>query len=162
MSERMASGRWVIFLSIFVALALAVWPLPDVMKAWWPSWLALALIYWGMALPFRVNIGTFWIAGLLLDVLKGAVLGEHAVALTILAFATYRWHLQVRVFPIQQQMLAVGVLVALYQFILFWVRGISGASMPPLYHVGPVLTSALVWPWLFLLLRELRRRYRVS
>ena len=162
MSERIASGRWVIFLSIFAALALAVWPLPDFMEPWWPSWLAIVLIYWGMALPMRVNIGTFWVAGLLLDVLKGAVLGEHAIALTVLAFTTYRWHLQVRVFPIQQQILAVGMLLALYQFILFWVRGIVGASMPPLYHAGPVLTSAVVWPWLFLLLRELRRRYKVS
>lgn len=162
MSERQATGRWVIFLTIFIALALSVWPLPDIVTPWWPSWLAMVLIYWGMALPLRVSVGTFWFAGLLLDALKGAVLGEHAVALVVLAFATHRWHLQVRVFPIQQQMLAIGVLLALYQFILFWVRGIAGASQPPLHHLGPVLTSAVVWPWAFLALRELRRRYRVS
>jgi rod shape-determining protein MreD len=162
MSERPASGRGIIFATIFAGLALAVWPLPDFMQAWWPSWAALILIYWGMALPWRVSVGSFWVAGLLLDALKGAVLGEHAIAFTVLALATSRWHLQVRVFPVQQQMLAVGLLLALYQFILFWVRGIAGASQPPLFHIAPVVSSMLAWPFAFLLLRELRRRYKVS
>lgn len=157
-----AHSRWVIYLGVFVGLVLSVWPLPDAVRPFWPAWLALTLVYWGMALPHRVNVGTFWFAGILLDVLKGALLGEHALALAVLAFATTRWHLQMRVFPLGQQTLAVALLLALYEFVLFWIRGVAGGGQPLFHSLAPVVTGALVWPWLFFLLRGLRRRHMVS
>lgn len=162
MNGAQAQGRWVILASIFVGLALSMWPLPDAVRPFWPAWTALVLIYWGMALPHRVGVGTFWLVGLLLDVLKGAMLGEHALALTVVAFATSHWHLQVRVFPVHQQMLVVAILLALYEFLLFWIRGIVGIDQPLFYSLAPTLTGALAWPWLFFLLRGLRRRHLVS
>lgn len=157
-----AQGRWVILFSLFVALMLTVWPLPDAIRPFWPAWCALVLVYWCMALPHRVNVGTFWLIGILLDVLKGALFGEHALALAVLAFATTRWHLQVRVFPVSQQILVVALLLATYEFALFWIRGIAGVGQPVFYSIAPVVTGALVWPWLFFLLRGLRRRHLVS
>lgn len=162
MSDAPARSRWVIHLSLFVGLMLAVWPVPDVVQPYWPAWPALILIYWGLALPQRVNVGTFWLVGLLLDALEGALLGEHALALTVVAYATTYWHLQVRVFPVHQQIFAIGLLLALYEFVLFWIRGIAGAGQPLLHSLAPIATSALIWPWLFFVLRDLRRRRRVS
>lgn len=157
-----AQGRGVIWLSLFVGLMLDVWPLPHAVQPFWPAWVAIILVYWGMALPHRVSVGTFWIVGILLDVLKGALLGEHALALAVLAFATTRWHLQVRVFPVQQQILVVAFLLAVYEFVLFWIRGIAGVGQPLFHSVAPVVTGAIAWPWLFFLLRGVRRRYAVS
>ncbi|HLU61094.1 MAG TPA: rod shape-determining protein MreD [Gammaproteobacteria bacterium] len=162
MNDMPAHGRWVIHLSLFLGLMLAVWPLPDAVQPYWPAWPALILIYWALALPHRVNVGTFWVVGLLLDVLKGALLGEHALALTVVAWATAYWHLQVRVFPVHQQIVAIGLLLGLYEFVLFWIRGIAGVGQPLFHSLAPVITSALVWPWLFLVLRDLRRRRQVS
>ena len=162
MSNGAAQGRWIIYLGLFAGLVLAVWPLPDVVRPFWPAWTALILVYWGMALPHRVNVGTFWLVGILLDVLKGALIGEHALALAVLAFVITRWHLQVRVFPVGQQILAVMLLLGLYEFLLFWIRGIAGASQPIFYSLAPVVTGGLAWPWLFFLLRGLRRRHLVS
>ncbi len=157
-----AHGRWVIYLCVFAGLALSVWPLPDAVRPFWPAWTALILVYWSLALPHRVNVGTFWFVGILLDALKGALLGEHALALAVLAFVTTRWHLQVRVFPVSQQILFVALLLALYEFLLFWIRGIAGASQPLFYSIAPIVTGALVWPWLYFLLRGLRRRHFVG
>lgn len=162
MSNGTAQGRWVIWLTLFVGLVLAVWPLPEAIRPFWPSWIALVLVYWAMALPHRVNVGIFWLIGILLDVLNGALLGEHALALAVLAFATTRWHLQVRVFPVSQQILVVALLLAIYEFALFWIRGIAGVGQPVFYSVAPVVTGALLWPWLFFMLRGLRRRHLVS
>ncbi|HEX6928418.1 MAG TPA: rod shape-determining protein MreD [Gammaproteobacteria bacterium] len=157
-----AQGRWIIILSLFIGLSLALWPLPDMLRPFWPAWPALILVYWCLALPHRVNVGTFWVIGILLDVLKGALLGEHALALAVLAFATTRWHLQVRVFPVSQQILVVALLLAIYEFLLFWIRGIAAVGQPFFYSIAPVLSGALVWPWMYFLLRGLRRRHLVS
>lgn len=162
MSNKAANATWVIALSIFAGLVLSVWPVPDAAQPFWPSWLALILIYWGMALPNRVSIGIFWGCGILVDVLRGALLGEHALALAVLAFVTLKWHLRLRVFPMQQQMLAMVLLLGIYHFLLLWIRGIAGAGQPLLYTVGPIVTGTLLWPWAFFLLRGLRRRYQVS
>lgn len=157
-----AQGRSVIYATIFVGLVLSAWPLPDAVRPFWPAWTALILIYWTLALPHRVNVGTFWVVGLLIDVLKGGLLGEHALALAALAYLTSLWHLQVRVFPVQQQILVVGMLLGLYEFILFWIRGIVGIDRPLFHSIAPVVSGALLWPWLFFVLRGLRRRHLVS
>lgn len=162
MSRAPSQGRSVIYVTLFIGLVLSVWPLPEPLRPFWPAWPALILIYWGMALPHRINVGSFWAIGLLLDVLKGALLGEHAVALAVLAFVTSQWHLQVRVFPVHQQVLVVAMLLALYEFLLFWIRGIVGIDQPLMHSVTPVVMGALLWPWLFFLLRGLRRRHLVS
>ena len=161
MNDTPARGRWVILVSLFAGLMLAVWPVPDAVQPFWPAWPALILIYWGMALPHRVNVGTFWITGLLLDVLKGALLGEHALALTVRAWATTYWHLQVRVFPVHQQILVIAMLLGLYEFVLFWIRGIAGVGQPLLHSLASVAVGALLWPWLYFVLRDLRQRRQV-
>jgi len=162
MNDSPASGRWVIYLSLFVGLALSLWPLPDAVRPFWPAWSALILVYWGMALPNRVNVGIFWVTGILLDALHGSLLGEHALALALLAFVMTRWYLQLRVFPVSQQILAVALLLALYEFLLFWIRGIAGSGQPLFYSLAPIVSGALAWPWLYFVLRGLRRRHRVS
>lgn len=162
MSRAPAGGRSIVYLTLFAGLVLAIWPLPDIARPFWPAWLGMIIIYWGMALPQRVSVGIAWAAGLLLDVLHGALLGEHALALTVLALLTRQWHLRLRVFPVQQQMLAVALLLVVYELILFWIRGIAGSGIPLWNALGPALTSAVAWPWLFYVLRGLRRRYQVN
>lgn len=162
MSRMQGGGRPVIYLTLFAGLALAVWPLPDLARPFWPAWLGLIIIYWGMALPQRVSVGIAWSSGLLLDALHGALLGEHALALTVLALLVRQWHLRMRVFPMQQQMLAVALLLVIYELILFWIRGIAGTGIPVWNAIGPAIVSALAWPWVFYVLRGLRRRYQVS
>ena len=75
-----SQGGLTIALSFFVALILTIIPLPDWMASFRPEWVALTLIYWSMALPQRVGVGIGWGLGLALDVLKGALLGQHALA----------------------------------------------------------------------------------
>ena len=50
-----------------------------------PEWVPMVLIYWVMALPYRIGIGSAWIVGLVLDILEGSILGLNAMALVIIA-----------------------------------------------------------------------------
>ncbi len=162
MRTAQAHRRWIIALTLFAGLALAVWPLPHFLDSLWPAWLALILVYWGMALPQRVSVGIAWFSGLRLDVLQGALLGEHALALAVLVYIARKWHLRFRLFPMHQQMLAMTIMLLAYHFILYWIRGIAGTDLPLHFALLPVLSGAFAWPLVYVILRNIRRRYQVS
>jgi rod shape-determining protein MreD len=154
-------GHWIIAVTVFSALVLTVWPVPAWAGLFRPAWVALVVIYWCMALPERVGIGIAWGIGVLIDALTGSLLGEHALALALIAFLVLRWHLQLRIYPLWQQTLAVTMLLMLYEFIPFWIDGAVGYTNPAEARWLPIVSSMILWPWVLHALRYLRRRYRV-
>jgi rod shape-determining protein MreD len=65
-----------------------------------------------------------------------------------------------RVFPLSQLSATVFALLAMYQFLLFWVNGVAGVSAPMITYWAPVITGALLWPFLFMFLSGVRYRAR--
>ena len=155
-------GTAVIIISFIFALMLTVMPHPDWLEQIRPLWVVLVLIYWAMALPQRVSVGTGWVLGLLLDVANDAVLGQHALALAVIAFLTSHLHQRLRVFPQSQQAIVVLVFCVIYNLIILWIKGITGTAPSVWLIVFPSFTSALIWPLAFIVLRHARRFYHVS
>lgn len=155
-------GGGAILASFLVAFMLTLLPLPEWARPFRPEWTALVLIYWCLALPHRVGIGTAWMMGLLLDTMTGTLLGQHALALSMVAYLTLLLHQRIRVFPVRQQAFTVLVLLLLYQLLLLWVMGITAHPPTTWTYWGASLIGTLLWPWVFILLREVRRRYRVG
>jgi len=155
-------GGGVIAATFLLALLLTIFPLPDWMRYARPDWVALVLIYWCLALPERVGVITGWVTGLLVDLLTGTLLGQHAMALAIVAWLTLKFHQRVRLFPIWQQALTVLVLLVLHQLLTLWVSRFIGRPAPPWYYWTPSITGMLCWPPIYLFLRSLRRGFRVS
>jgi len=160
MSRDRGSRRLPVIITLIVGLMLTVMPLPESVEAFRPNWLALVVIFWAMQLPRTWSVGTAWIVGIVLDVSYGTLLGQHALALCVVAFATVRFHLLMRVFPLSQLSATIFALLALYQFILFWVNGVVGVSVPAVTYWAPVITGTLVWPFLFMFLSGVRYRSR--
>ncbi|ACL71609.1 rod shape-determining protein MreD [Thioalkalivibrio sulfidiphilus] len=150
---------WAIPLTFIVALALTVVPLPDWAAPWRPQWLAMTLIYWSMALPRRIGVGLGWFLGLLLDAATGALLGQHALGFALIAYLSIRMHQRVRVFPLWQQALTVGGLLALHLLLVLWILGMTGRAPGTWLYWAPLVSSMILWPWLFVLLRDVRRRW---
>lgn len=161
MAQDELHGYWVILVSFFVAYVLAVLPLPRWLLAARPEWLALALIYWVIALPHRVGILSALVLGVLMDVVEGAVLGQNALALVVVALLSLMLYQRLRVFSLSQQVAVVFVLVGIHQLICQWVQNLEGAGATDFAFLLPALTSALLWPVALHSLRALRRRYRV-
>lgn len=151
-----------IVLTLVIALSLSVIALPTALAILRPEWVAMTVIYWSMALPRRVGLGVAWITGLLLDVLTGSLLGQHALGLTVVAYLSIRAHQRVRVYPLWQQAIAVGVMLVVYRILLLWVYGITGHAPDQRVYWLPVLTSMLLWPLIYLLLRHIRRRLQLT
>ena len=156
MSRASRSGRLPVIVTIILSLMLMVVPLPDWATPFRPDWVALTLIYWAMMLPRTWSVGSAWIVGIVLDVAQGTILGQHALALCFIVFITLRFHLLMRVFPMQQLTATVFAILALYEFVLFWINGVAGVDVPPVYYWGPVITGTLFWPLLTMLLRGVR------
>jgi rod shape-determining protein MreD len=157
-----AQGRMVIFLSLMAALLLSVMPMP--LWAQWgrPEWVAMVLLYWVMALPERVGIGIAGLAGLALDIVEGAPLGQNMFALGVLTYLVLILYQRMRMFTPLQQSAVIFVLVGLNQLLCHWVQTLIGTPSPNLLFILPALVSAMIWPWLLIFLRFLRRHYYVS
>jgi rod shape-determining protein MreD len=148
--------------TLLIAIILTLLPMPDWTIWLRPSWVLMVLIYWSMMFPFRVNIGTAWIVGVLLDVVDGTLLGEHALALTIVIYFVARMSSQLRMYPVVQQALWVFLFVLLNQFVLYCVQGFIGDVPRSWLYWSSALTSMLLWPWVFIIMRDYRRRFKLA
>lgn len=155
-------GGPVIVFSFVVAFLLTIVPLPEGLRVYRPDWVALVLIYWCMAVPERVGVGYGWSAGLLVDVLTGTLLGQHAMGLAIVAFLTLKLHQRIRLYPLWQQALTVLLLLAMHQLLSMWIDGIIGRPGHNWTYWFPAIIGTLIWPFVYSFLRGLRRQFSVS
>jgi rod shape-determining protein MreD len=155
-------GGGIILFTFIVALVLTVIPLPEWGRYLRPDWVCLVLIYWCLALPERVGVSTGWLLGLAVDLLTGALLGQHALSLALVAYLTLKFHQRVRLFPIWQQALTVMVLLMLHQLLVLWISRMIGRPGVPWFFWGPSLLGMLIWPPVYAVLRSLRRGFRVN
>jgi len=155
-------NRFIVIFTTLIALVASIMPLPIGIDAFRPDWVLVVLIYWCLALPTRVNVITAGFVGLLLDVLLGSILGVHTLAMAVAVYIIAGNFQKIRNFSVWQQSLIVGVLSALYHLIVFWMqRFLTDAVFLPSY-LYPVITTIILWPWAFLLLRKIRRHFRIT
>jgi len=149
----------VIVLSFIIGLILMILPLPDWVQTYRPHWVALILIYWSMALPQRVGLWSAFFIGLLVDTAQGTLLGQHALALVIIVYINMNFYQRVRVLSLAQQAIYVFVLLAMIQVVVAWVEGIMGRPVPILAFFSAPFIGMLIWPWVFVILRDIRRKF---
>ena len=147
-------------ISLALMLSLAVVPLPKIIEPFRPDWVAVVLVYWSLMAPRRFSLLTAFWMGLALDTLTGALLGQHALALLVIVYIAERNHLRLRVFPVSQLALTVLILLGLYEFILFWIDGMAGRSVPMIERWAPPVTGTLAWLVLLALLDSRRGEAR--
>lgn len=155
-------GGIVILLSFLVAFLLMVLPLPEWARSFRPQWYTLVLIYWCMASPQRIGVGVGWLTGIIVDVLTGTLLGQHALSLSVIAFITQKVHQRLRLFPIWQQSLSILSLLLIEKLLELWIMGTVAQPVPTLLFWAPPVVGMLLWPWVLVILRDLRRKFQVS
>jgi rod shape-determining protein MreD len=145
-------------LSALVALAFAVIPLPPILDMLRPDFLVLVVFYWSIESPRAGGLSLAFFSGIALDVIKGVVLGQHALALTLMAAWTIHLRLRLRVFSVLSQCLTIFALLTGYQFILFWVDGATGNPVTNFGRWLAPVTGALLWPAVSSTLARLHER----
>jgi rod shape-determining protein MreD len=114
--------------------------------AWVPDVLAVVLVFCSVHQPLRVGIGTAFVFGLFMDVHQGALLGQHALAYTVLSFFAITMHRRLLWFTVPSQAAQVMPLFFAAHTVEMVVRLIGGGAFPGLWILlAPVLEAAL-WP----------------
>jgi rod shape-determining protein MreD len=145
-------------LSALVGLGLAILPLPKVLEPVRPDFLVLVVLYWSIEQPRAGGLTLAFFGGLALDVVNGVVLGQHALALTLMAAWATNLRLRIRVFSILSQTLTIFALLTGYQFLLFWIDGATGNPVTTLSRwLAPVI-GAVIWPIMVGVLSKLHER----
>jgi rod shape-determining protein MreD len=153
-----------ILLSVVAALVLTIMPLPAVLDAIRPYWVALVLVYWCLETQDFVTLGAAFSIGLVLDLITASLLGQHALSLVIMIYLVTRFRARLRFFPPWQQALSVLALLVNDRIILLWIISLRGESLPSLDFLLAPVVGTVLWPWLFLVLDRFRgaMRHRVT
>ncbi|MFM2486695.1 rod shape-determining protein MreD [Celerinatantimonas yamalensis] len=156
------TGFVVLWLSCSVAMVLQILPVPSQFDAFRPDWLLACVLYWCIALPHRFNVVGAFVCGLTLDLLLGSTLGIRALSFSLIAYISAINYVRLRNLSLWQQAMVIGVLTVIDKAVIFWVNYILHAIHLPNGYFYSALSNMLIWPWIFLFLRKLRRRFRME
>lgn len=143
-------------LTLVIALTLTIVPMPPWADDYRPQWVTLILVYWCLVMPARFGIFTGFAVGIAHDVVSGALLGEHALSLSVVAYLAGELHRRIRAFPLWQQAVAIWLLLLVERLLSLWVLGATGQPTPTLTYWLPTFVGLLLWPWFSPLLDRLR------
>ena len=144
------------WLSLLLAFMLNLIPFGRVSAM--PDFIALVLVFWNVHQPRRVGVGVAFLFGLMMDVHDSAVLGQHALAYTLLSFFAITIHRRLLWFGVLSQAMQILPLFVAAHAVSMVVRMLVGGMLPGWeLMLAPVLES-LLWPVVSLLLLAPQRR----
>ena len=156
------NGHLAILASFIVAFLLAVYPLPLEWRWWRPEFVLLVAIYWISVFPLTISLFFLCFLGLYQDVLEGVPLGQHALSLIIVSYICILSYQRVRNFALWKEAGWVFVLVGLAQLPGNWVQSMAGRPLSGLLFLAPAVTSALLWPFIRLIMDKITSHYRIT
>ncbi|MET1254747.1 rod shape-determining protein MreD [Aliikangiella maris] len=154
-----SKGSGVILFTFVIAMLLDVMPLPEVIAMFRPEWVVMVFIYWVMAIPNRLGVLTGWVIGLIMDVLQGSLFGINALSMALVAFLIQMLYHRLRLFPPWKQAFNITVIVGIHRLVVINLNGLVEQVSGDFTYWLPLISVALFWPWIFILLRDIRRKF---
>ena len=149
-------------ITMVAAFMLAIMPLPNWAVELRPEWVTLVLIYWAMTVPSKIGVTMAWFTGLLLDVSYGTLMGQHAIGMVLVIYVIHIQHQRLRVASLLQQAIVIFGLLFVKQLLILWVDGMLGRAPGSWLYFMPTVTSTVLWPWVYLILRNLEQKFTVD
>lgn len=134
--------------AFLLALVLTIVPLPEWLAGIRPPWVLLLFLYLQFYLPDCFKVLVLFVVGLFLDVLLSTVIGEHALALSLVTWLASNKSRRFYFFSMGQQMILIGFFCLLYQLIILTIDAFLGFHVGIAGAIGSALLSVLVWPWI--------------
>jgi rod shape-determining protein MreD len=145
-------GWGVIIITLFLGLMFLATPLPNIVSVARPLLILLVILYWALYCPDHVGVGIAWFMGLITDFMYGIMLGPYAMGFAACAYLMVRLNARLRMFPLFQQTLFMGMLVAGVQCFVMTLSVLLGHENMAWPVLWSVPTSMLCWPVVILLL----------
>ncbi|MDH5551761.1 MAG: rod shape-determining protein MreD [Nitrosomonas sp.] len=147
---------WFIFFSLVIALLLNLLPLQGIYLIARPDFVALTILYWSINQPQHLGISIAFLMGLFIDVSNASILGQHAMAYSIVAYIAFILHRRLRIFNPLQQVPQIVLILILMQVIILLTGVIAGADFPGWHFFLASVTGMLTWPIISFILGVLR------
>lgn len=161
--NKSANNYGVIWVTLLIGLLLQIMPWSSSIYMLKPHWLMLILIYWVLALPHRVGMTSAFLVGIILDLFSGTILGVHAFIFSMITYLViFRFQL-IRNLALWQQSFIIWGLSICYDLCLFLFEIIiyQIITISPILFLSSIV-DGLLWAWMFLLLRQIRRHFAVN
>lgn len=142
---------WFIAFTLILAFFLNLVPLGRLPGV--PDWVAMVLAFWCIHQPLKVGMSAAFVLGLAMDVNDGSLMGQHALAYVLLAFAAGGLSRRILWFPLWQQALHVLPLLLGAQLVMLVARMIGGGEFPGVLWFLSSFVATIIWhPMTYLLL----------
>jgi len=126
-----------------------------------PEFSLLVLCYWVLALPEKYGVIFAFFVGLIQDIFWASVLGTHIFLYIISAALILFSYKRLRMMGVWQQAFLIFFVLLGSQIIKFFL-GHFRIEMPIMNMLIQALIGALLWPWMMVALRGLRRKRGVT
>ena len=149
-------------LTFLVGMMLTILPLPKWAVWYQPIWVFMILLFWMITIPHQVGIGTAFVIGILLDLLTGTILGQHALLFTCLAYFFIRFQIVIHSLPTWQQTILVSIVTVVYLTLQYWIMIIAGFTPLVGKYWMSLVSTVFLWPWLRFLLADYQHRFKLA
>ncbi len=149
-------------LSFIFAFCVMIIPMSQTLKWFRPDLVSLVLIYWTINLPNNVGVLTALVVGLLFDLMTGMLFGSMALTLGVVAYFAINLRLRFRLYRYWQKFIIIILLVACSQMIRLWIQMFIGQPPVSFMYWFSSLTSALIWPVVYIVLHSYQRTLKLS
>lgn len=161
MASPIFRGHLLIWMSFIVALVLQTAPWPGELAPFRPSWVLLVSFYWVLALPHRVNVGTALVLGLIWDLMLGSTLGVRGLMMSVMVYIVALNFQLLRNMSLWQQAALLSILTLGGKILEFWAEYLVSDIQFDANQLWAGVLNFILWPWLFLLLRRVRRQFSI-
>lgn len=143
--------------TLLFAMLLTIVPFPAWMLWARPEFTLIVLMYWALAMPDRFGLLAAMVAGLFQDSLTASLIGKHMLTYTVVISFILFTYQRLRMFGVWQQAVFVFGLLCVERGMEYWIAVLSGQSGDGSRFILSAMVGALLWPWLMVFLRGLRR-----
>lgn len=144
-----------IYLSLLVALLCQLFPWVGQGIIFRPDFMMVVLLYWLLRAPNLCNVGTAWVAGMLVDLATGSLLGQHALSFCFTAYVALSYQRRLVLFNKGQLLAYVALLLVIQRIVILLLKLFAGNESPDWLYLLPIATGLLLWQLMLFLFGEL-------
>jgi rod shape-determining protein MreD len=146
-----------IYITLLIALLCQLFPWVGQGIIFRPDFMLVVVLYWLLRAPNLCNVGTAWLAGLLVDLATGSLLGQHALSFCFTAYVALSYQRRLVLFNKGQLLAYVLMLLLIERFLILLLKLFAGNENPGLAYFLPIIMGLLLWQLMLFIFGGLTR-----
>ena len=146
-----------IYITLLMALLCQLFPWVGQGIIFRPDFMLVVTLYWLLRAPNLCNVGTAWLAGLLVDLATGSLLGQHALSFCFTAYVALSYQRRLVLFNKGQLVVYVFILLLIERIVILLLKLFASNENPGWVYFLPIFTGLLLWQLMILIFGGLTR-----